>query len=195
MFERFTDEARAVVVMAQTDARRLGHHYIGTEHLLLGLLDRPHTLAHRLLNQHGLDRASAERVLHAMPGFSEDDELDAEALGSIGIDIDAVRARVEATFGRGALDRPRDRPGGRRKKPPTGHLPFTRGAKKSLELALREAQRLHHNYIGDGHLLLGLLREAHGLAAQIIVGAGIDPKQLRAEIEEQLPPDFFASTG
>ncbi|WP_029136509.1 Clp protease N-terminal domain-containing protein [Nakamurella lactea] len=194
MFERFTEEARAVVVMAQENARQLGHSYIGTEHLLLGLLDRPQTLAARLLAEHGLDKKTAEQTFLGMAGVSEDDEIDAEALGAIGIDLDAVRRRVEATFGPGALE-PRGDRRSKRRKTVTGHIPFTRRSKKALELALREAQRLHHNYIADGHLLLGLLREGNGIASQIIVGAGIDPKQLREEIDAQLPPDFIASTG
>lgn len=194
MFERFTEDARQVVVLAQHDARQLGHHFIGTEHLLLGLLDRPQTLAAHLLAEHGLDKQAAQTTFHAMTGRREDDELDAEALGAIGIDLDVVRRRVEAAFGAGALDRQR-RPRGQRRKLPSGHLPFTRRAKKTLELALRESQRLHHRYIGGGHLLLGLLREGDGIAYQIIVGAGIDPKQLRAELDEQLPPDYTSAAG
>lgn len=195
MFERFTEQAREIVVAAQLNARRLGHGFIGTEHLLLGLLDQPECPAAQLLATHGLTKQSAEQTLLGMAGRSENDDIDAEALGAIGIDLDAVRERVEATFGPGALDRPGDRRASRRRRPPTGHIPFTRGAKKSLELALREAQRLQHNYIGDGHLLLGLIREGHGIASQIFVGAGIDPKQLRTEMERQLPPDFNAAAG
>src|SRR6476620_3808868 len=103
MFERFTDEAREVVVRAQEEARRLHHHYIGTEHLLLGLLDRPGAPVAMILTRHGLTRDAA---IEAIRSFTAGDGLDAEALGTVGIDLDAVRSSVEATFGPGALDVP-----------------------------------------------------------------------------------------
>lgn len=191
MFERFSDGARQAVAYAQENARRLGHGYIGTEHLLLGLLDQPQALAGRLLAEHGLAKADAERTVLALAGDGEE-ELDAEALTSIGIDLTAVRDRVEATFGAGALDRSARRRGRRADKPVTGHIPFTRRAKKSLELALRAAERLHHPYIGDGHLLLGLLDEGGGLAFRVIDGADIDVTRLRAELDAQIPKDVPA---
>jgi len=193
MFERFTVQARQTVVGAQEQARRLGDQHIGTQHLLLGLIGQPTTLSARLLAGHGLDAATAERIVAATPADSAAD-LDADALAAIGIDLNAVRDRVEAAFGPGALDRPSER-GGRRGRTLAGHLPLTRRAKESLELALREAQRLHHGYLGDGHLLLGLIGQTDCAASRVIVAAGIDPDRLRLELQQQLPPDVGASAG
>jgi Clp amino terminal domain, pathogenicity island component len=133
MFERFTDRGRRVVVLAQEEARLLNHTYIGTEHILLGLIH-------------------------------EGEGVAARALTELGISLDAVRAEVEKIVGRG-------------KSPPTGHIPFTPRAKKVLELSLREAINLGHNYIGTEHILLGLIREGEGVAAQVLLklGAGLDP--------------------
>jgi Clp amino terminal domain, pathogenicity island component len=132
MFERFTDRGRRVVVLAQEEARLLNHNYIGTEHVLLGLIH-------------------------------EEQGVAARALTELGISLDAVRAEVEQIVGQG-------------KSPPTGHIPFTPRAKKVLELSLREALALGHNYIGTEHILLGLIREGEGVAAQVLVklGAGLD---------------------
>jgi hypothetical protein len=149
MFERFTDQSRRAVVLAQEEARRLDHNYIGTEHLLAGL---------RLE-----DRGAAPR-----------------ALESAGITLGAVRAQIEALVGRGQL-------------PPSGHIPFTRPAKKCLELALRESLELGHNFIGTGHLLLGLMSEDDCVAVRVLGELGADLAQLRArvilEIEDH-PEDF-----
>jgi ATP-dependent Clp protease ATP-binding subunit ClpA len=124
MFERFSGQARQVVVSAQEEARKLDHNYIGTEHLLLGLLAAPDSLA-------------------------------SASLTALGYTHDDVRAKLEAMVGRG-------------KASPGGHIPFTPRAKKVLELSLREALQLKHNYIGTEHILLGLLREGEGMAAQIL---------------------------
>src|SRR6476661_8078723 len=121
MFERFTEEARQVVVLAQQEARELHSGHIGTEHLLLGLLDQAGSASGAVLARHGLSRAS---VVEAIRAFRSGDGLDAEALGTVGIDLDAVRDSVEATFGPGALDVPG------RGRPPTGHIPFSGRAKK-----------------------------------------------------------------
>ena len=142
MFERFTDRARRVVVLAQEEARTLDHGYIGTEHLLLGLI-------------------------------REGDGVAARALESLGISLDAVREQVGQIIGRG-------------QQPPPGHIPFTPGAKKVLELALREAQQLGHGYIGTGHLLLGLIREGSGVAAQVLVGLGADLSRARQQVVQLL---------
>ncbi|MDQ2847266.1 MAG: Clp protease [Actinomycetota bacterium] len=192
MFERFDITARETVVSAQSAAKRLGHHYIGTEHLLLGLLDQSPALAARLLIGHGLDKPTVEQRVIALAGGGAD-ELDAAALDTIGIDLSAVRSKVEITFGAGALDRgvPTGRGGRRSRKPVSGHLPFTKRAKKSLELALRAADRLGHPYIGDGHLLLGLLDEGGGLAFRVVDGAS-DIGQLRTELEAQIPNELTA---
>jgi ATP-dependent Clp protease ATP-binding subunit ClpA len=169
MFKRFTDPAREASVRAQEQARSLGHNYIGIEHILLGLVATPESQSARCLESQGVDHDQVREALTRIippPG-----DLDAEALETIGIDLFAVRNKVEATFGSGPLDRP---PGsrGRRGRLASGHIPLTPRAKKVLELARREALRLHHEYIADGHILLGLLREGEGLAVRILVDAG-----------------------
>ena len=176
MFERFTEEARHVVVRAQEEARRLHHHHIGTEHLLLGLLDQ-HTPSAAVLIRHGLTRESTVAAIRAFIGA---EGLDAAALGSVGIDLDAVRDSVEAAFGPGALDVPRGR------RDVKGHIPFTPRAKKVLELSLREALALRSKSIADGHMALGLLREGEGLAMKIIHDRGLDAGALREEIRTAL---------
>jgi ATP-dependent Clp protease ATP-binding subunit ClpA len=138
MFERFTDRARRVVVLAQEEARMLQHSYIGTEHLLLGIL-------------------------------AGGDGTAVRALDEIGITLDIVRQQVEQIVGLG-------------KKSLTGHIPFTPRAKKVLELSLREALRLGHNYIGTEHILLGIIREGEGVAAQILTRLGDDLSVVRAHV-------------
>ena len=143
MFERFTDRARRVVVLAQEEARLLNHNYIGTEHILLGLIH-------------------------------EGEGVAAKALESLGISLEAVRAQVEEIIGQG-------------QSAPTGHIPFTPRAKKVLELSLREALQLGHNYIGTEHILLGLIREGEGVAAQVLVKlGGGELSKVRGEVARQL---------
>jgi ATP-dependent Clp protease ATP-binding subunit ClpC len=143
MFERFTDRARRVVVLAQEEARELDHNYIGTEHLLLGLL-------------------------------REGEGVAARALDELGISRTAVREQVVKLIGRGG-------------RTPTGHIPFTPRAKKALELSLREALQLNHNHIGTEHLLLGLIREGEGVAAQVLVELGASLNRVRAKVLELVP--------
>ncbi|HEY1279099.1 MAG TPA: Clp protease N-terminal domain-containing protein [Acidimicrobiales bacterium] len=143
MFERFTARARNAVVLAQEEARRLDHNYIGTEHVLLGLLREPEGVAGR-------------------------------ALRRLGISLEAVRSSIEQIIGRGG------------ERPPEGHIPFTPRAKKVLELSLREALQLGHNYIGTEHILLGLIREGEGVAAQILVQRGADLERVRKMVMEEL---------
>jgi hypothetical protein len=138
MFERFTDRARRVVVLAQEEARHLNHNYIGTEHILLGLI-------------------------HESEGIA------ARALTELDISLEAVRAQVVEIVGRGA-------------EAPTGHIPFTPRAKKVLELSLREALSLGHNYIGTEHILLGLIREGEGVAAQVLVKLGASFDRVRQQV-------------
>jgi ATP-dependent Clp protease ATP-binding subunit ClpA len=176
MFERFTEDARQVVVRAQEEARRLHSDHIGTEHLLLGLLDQDSPTA-AVLVRHGLTR---EPTVTAIRAFTGAEGLDAAALGAVGIDLDAVRDSVEAAFGPGALDSP----GGARG--PKGHLPFTPRAKKVLELSLREAIAGKSRSIADGHIALGLLREGEGLAMKVVHDRGIDAGALREEIRTAL---------
>jgi len=144
MFERFTDRARRVVVLAQEEARFLNHDYIGTEHLLLGLIH-------------------------------EGEGVAALALESLGMRLEAVRAQVEEIIGRGESE-----------AASSGHIPFTPRAKKVLELSLRESQQLGHNYIGTEHILLGLIREGQGVAAQVLVKLGADLSRARGRVIELL---------
>ena len=179
MFERFTEEARQTVVLAQQEARELHAGHIGTEHLLLGLVGQGGTAVADLLARHGLDRRS---TMQAIARFTGGAALDAEALGAVGIDLDAVRERVEATFGPGALDAPG--PGRRRES--SGHIPFTPRAKKVLELSLREAIAMKSTSIADGHIALGLLREGEGLAMKVLADRGVDTVELRRELTAAL---------
>ena len=142
MFERFTDRARRVVVLAQEEARALNHNYIGTEHILLGLIQ-------------------------------EGEGVAAKALESMGISLDAVRTEVKDIIGTGG-------------HPPSGYIPFTPRAKKVLELALREALQLGHKYIGTEHILLGLIREGEGVAAQVLVKLGADLSRVRQQVIQLL---------
>ncbi|HPQ74480.1 MULTISPECIES: ATP-dependent Clp protease ATP-binding subunit [Phycicoccus] len=138
MFERFTDRARRVVVLAQEEARMLNHNYIGTEHILLGLIHEGEGVASKALEQ-------------------------------LGVSLDAVREQVQEIIGQG-------------QQAPTGHIPFTPRAKKVLELSLREALQLGHNYIGTEHILLGLIREGEGVAAQVLVKLGADLARVRQTV-------------
>lgn len=201
MFERFTDAARAVVKGAQTEARlcgRCGQNHIGTEHLLLALLRPGSGIPYDLLTTAGL---SHERVAAFITGLADATEplgaADAAALEAIGIDLDAVRTKLEENFGPGALTPPQPpaRRGlfRRRAKPAgTGHMPFTPRAKVVLELSLREALRLKHRYIGSEHILLGLIREGKGLAARILTDNGIDLADLRTRTEQAIATDAKA---
>ena len=142
MFERFTDRARRVVVLAQEEARMLNHNYIGTEHILLGLIH-------------------------------EGEGVAAKGLEALGISLEAVRSQVEEIIGQG-------------QQAPSGHIPFTPRAKKVLELSLREALQLGHNYIGTEHILLGLIREGEGVAAQVLVKLGADLNRVRQQVIQLL---------
>jgi ATP-dependent Clp protease ATP-binding subunit ClpC len=142
MFQRFTDRARRVVVLAQEEARMLQHNYIGTEHILLGLIH-------------------------------EGEGVAARALESLGIGLEAVRLQVEEIIGRGQYAS-------------SGHIPFTPRAKKVLELSLREALQLGHTYIGTEHILLGLIREGDGVAAQVLVRLGANLDRTRQQVIQTL---------
>ena len=142
MFERFTDRARRVVVLAQEEARLLNHNYIGTEHILLGLIH-------------------------------EGEGVAAKALESLDISLEQARAQVEEIIGNGGTA-------------PSGHIPFTPRAKKVLELSLREALQLGHNYIGTEHILLGLIREGEGVAAQVLESLGAELSRVRQQVVQVL---------
>jgi ATP-dependent Clp protease ATP-binding subunit ClpA len=197
MFERFTDEAREVVKGAQVEARQLKHRHIGTEHLLLSLLNNGGTgIAPAVLRDAGVYPERVRADVQAALATSADrlGPADAEALRAIGIDLDAVRSKIEESFGEGALEPPSAGP--RRRGLFRGratahgespwHIPFTPRAKKVLELSLREALRLKHNYIGAEHILLGLLREGEGLAAKVLADADVSLDDLRRRILDAL---------
>ncbi|WP_395109579.1 Clp protease N-terminal domain-containing protein [Actinomadura sp. SCN-SB] len=176
MFERFTKEARFAVVQAQDECRGLSAKRMGTEHLLLGLLDGDGP-AGRVLREHGLEITALREAVRRGAGG---DPLDADALRSLGIDLDAVRRAAEETFGEGALDAP---PGAHRKR---GYLHPDPAAKKSLELALRHAVRLKNNHISDGHLLLGLIHDENATAVTLLRAHGVDIDALRADITKAI---------
>lgn len=142
LFSRFDDRARRVIVLAQEEARLINHNYIGTEHLLLGLL-------------------------------SEASGVGAQALSALGISLETVRADIEARIGTGSST-------------PTGHIPFTPRAKRVLELSLREALQFGHDYIGTEHLLLALLHEGEGVAAQVLRDLKVKEDVLRSEVRKLL---------
>jgi ATP-dependent Clp protease ATP-binding subunit ClpC len=150
VFERFTDRARRSVVLAQEEARALNHNYIGTEHILLGLV-------------------------------RERDGVAGKALVSLDISLDAVRQQVDEIVGQGQAV-------------PRGHIPFTPRAKKVLELSLREALQLGHNYIGTEHILLGLIREGEGVAAQVLQKLGADLNRVRQTVI-QILSGYAAGAG
>lgn len=201
MFERFTHAAREVVVRAQEEARELQQAPIGTQHVLLALLaDETGPVASApALRARNVDAAylRAEVVRRVGPGtgphpdvLAEADEQDAAALKAIGIDLDAVRRAIEENFGPGALRLPRNTPPKRRgllgRLRGGGHTPFSPRSKKVLELSLREALRLKHNFIAPEHILLGILRERQGVAVQILTEAEVDLAQLRVEVTRSL---------
>ncbi|MBO0828332.1 MAG: hypothetical protein J2P24_11185 [Streptosporangiales bacterium] len=190
MFERFTDEARAVVVRAQADARLLHHGHVGCEHLLLAAAEGE-TPAGQALRDLGCTPEAVRTQLSALRAGAAA-SYDRDALASIGIDLDAVRERVEAAFGPGALERPPVE-GGRRfglrrrrnGSPGSGHVPFTPLAKKCLELALREASARHDRRLGAEHLVLALSSIRGGLAPRVLARIDVSPAQLRWEVERR----------
>ena len=192
MFEHFTDRARGAVVFAQEEARGMHHNYLGTEHLLLGLLHDSTSVGRQALDRLGVSLDDVRSEIVRVVGEGQPltlGEEDAAALRVFGIDLDEVRRRIEETFGEGALDRiaPAGRRG-RRKEcvPSVGHIPFTPRAKKALELALREANELRHDYIGTEHILLGLVREREGLAAGMLAERNVSDQQVRTVVSELL---------
>jgi len=217
MFERFTDRARRVVVLAQEEARMLNHNYIGTEHILLGLIHEGEGVAAKALESLGISleavRQQVEEIIgqgqqapsghipftprakkvlelslrealqlghnyigteHILLGLiREGDGVAAQVLVKLGADLNRVRQQVEEIIGQG-------------QQAPSGHIPFTPRAKKVLELSLREALQLGHNYIGTEHMLLGLVREGEGVAAQVLVSLGADLARVRQQVIQLL---------
>jgi ATP-dependent Clp protease ATP-binding subunit ClpA len=190
MFERFTDRAREAVVLAQDEASLLRHNYIGTEHLLLGILREGSGVAARVLERLGVRLEDARSDVARMigEGLGREGAEDTEALRAIGIDVEEVRRRIEEAFGPGALDhRPRRRSWRRtRCDPEPGRIPFTPRAKKVLEHSLREARALGHDYIGTEHVLLGLVREGEGMGAQILDARGGRDGDIRRLVTEEI---------
>jgi ATP-dependent Clp protease ATP-binding subunit ClpA len=180
MFERFTENARTVVVLAQQDARERGDSAIDTGHVLRALFAVPDNLAIMVLEGFSVRRADAEAGLAARRAAPPPvDGADADALAALGIDLDEVRRRVEEAFGPGALDRARSP----KRRFLGGHIPFAKEAKKALELALREALALKHNYIGTEHILLGLLH-GEGAAHDVLVERGVLLDVARVIVDE-----------
>ena len=192
MFEHFTERAQGTVVFAQEEALGLHHRYIGTEHLLLGLLRDSNSVGYEALRRLGvrLDDVRSEVVRLVGEGPSRTlDEKDAEALRVLGIDLDEVRRRTEEVFGEGALGGVVPARRRHRKKAcaaSAGHIPFTPRAKKVLELALREAKALRHDYIGTEHILLGLVRERDGLASGMLSERSVSDERVRTVVRELL---------
>lgn len=179
MFEKFTSDAREAVVAAQKEARGLDASRIETTHMFLGILASAGSGLRSALAEEGYTDVSVRSALSDGVALGE---RDAEALGSIGIDLDAVRASLEATFGEGALDRPVPEKKGWLSRR-TGHIPFTSAAKKALELSLREAIARKDAEIRCEHLLLGLIGGADEKFTAIVS----EPDQLRARIESLVP--------
>ncbi len=200
MFERFTHAAREVVVQSQFEARQMGHSPIGTQHVLLALVADENSSVARALREQGVDEVSVREAIISRLGdravatdpLPDADDEDAAALKAIGIDIEQVRRAVEENFGPDALRLPRreEEPKrglfGRIRGASGGHIPFSPRSKKVLELSLREAVRLHHNFIAPEHIMLGLLREGEGMGALILAVARVDQATLRAELKKSL---------
>jgi ATP-dependent Clp protease ATP-binding subunit ClpA len=185
MLERFTDEARRVVTTeAVAEARRLGHDYVGTEHLTLALALSGSAVA-AVLEESGAGHAAMDRSVRELLGLPRLDQ-DRDALAVLGIDVDDVRAAVESTFGPGVLDRSPVRRG-RRGSAAVPRPRFTRRAKKVLEIAVREVG-IHNREISTWHLLLGVLREGEGLGYRALVHAGVDVAGLQATVQQRLRP-------
>jgi len=179
MREALTNQLSQALAQAQQEARALNQEFVGTEHLLLGLLDDPEGRAARILcERFAVDGEWAHREVERIVGRGEPG-IDADALATLGIDLDAVRERVERTFGAGALSRRRCRRG----LMTGGALPFTARAKKALELSLREAIAMGDDHIGSEHLLLGLAREGDGVACRMLRSRGIDRDTVRAALQ------------
>ena len=217
MFERFTDRARRVVVLAQEEARMLNHNYIGTEHILLGLIHEGEGVAAKALESLGISldavRQQVEEIIgqgqqapsghipftpqakkvlelslseskalghhyigteHILLGLIREGKgVGAKALESLGISLDTVRQQVQEIIGQG-------------QHAPSGHIPFTPAAKEVLELALSESKALGHHYVGTEHILLGLIREGDGVAAQVLVRLGADLNRVRQQVIQLL---------
>ena len=193
MFNRFTPQARQVVRQAQEHAVRLGHDWIGCEHLLLAVAD-PRTAVGVLISRAGASQAALEEAVAVVVGPGSVESDDKLLLATLGIDAEEVRQAVEATFGSGALSgaRTSERRGRRRRlrhrraacASSPGRSPLTPKAKRCLELSLRESLRLEHDHVGLEHIALALLSRDDTAAWQVLLHVGVDPDQLRRAVEE-----------
>ena len=176
MFEKFTNLAKRSITLSQDEAITLGHDFIGTEHMLLGLVRVPESIAGQILGEQGVTadrvRAQALRLLEAAGVSANGGREATEALAVIGIDVEEIRRRADDTFGPGQFKFPR--PG------------YTRRAKTVLELTLRESTELGHDYIGTEHLLLAMLAEGEGVGVQVLGGLGVDPAALRTTVLDRV---------
>jgi ATP-dependent Clp protease ATP-binding subunit ClpA len=195
MFERFTPGARSIVVEAQNHARRLGHRYIGTEHLLLALCSSGEPVA-GVLRTFNLTTAAVEADVLRLLGCPSL-EPDRAALASLGIDLDRVLQTIEANHGPDALGAISTKPRRLLRRRRTtcadvdrrpGHIPFAARTKKCLELSLREALRLHQNFIAPEHIALGIIREGQGLACLIVAQELTQFESLRTALEQSVRP-------
>lgn len=196
MFERFTAEARDVVVQAQLEARSLGHGWIGAEHLFLGALTHPDAPGMSAVVKLGVTTESFRPAVGELIGSGADElgPQDVEALGTLGIDLDEVRQRVEASFGPGALERAGQ--AGRRSKLPwrrskcsevrAGELPFTPRAKRALARGLHEALGRKDQHIGVAHLVLGLLDPHGNVAVDVLHRLGVSLEEVRSAVLAEL---------
>lgn len=196
MFERFTKEARQAVMAAVEEARQRQVDSVRTEHVLAALFDAPDNLAVHVLGLHGIDRdvvrdeidrlapVPSERDPDRGPAEGERPFLDADALSTLGIDLDEVRRQAEEAFGPGALDRTHAARGHGKGRGRWGHIPFDRTSKKTLELALRETLHLKHPSIGAEHILLGLLHTETGAAHHVLTAHGMTLNATRAMVDK-----------
>lgn len=201
MFEKFTRQARQLVVGAQEEARELGHGWIGTEHLLLAALRQPGDPGTATLVRLGVTFKGCRSAVTGVVGQESGalGEQDAEALKALGIDLDEIRRRAEGAFGSGALDVPAEDPAEKRRRPfplgrrrdrdddaPSRHIPFTARAKKALELALREAVARKDRHIGVEHVVLALLRSDDNITTALFAELDLVPREAREHVLSDL---------
>jgi ATP-dependent Clp protease ATP-binding subunit ClpA len=181
MFERFTPAARSAVMRARDETRLLAHPMVDCAHVLLGVLQEADSTGARALRSLGVEADALREGVRRSDGFTFT-VAEAEALRTVGIELDDVRRRIEETFGPGALGRTFDA----RRARGGGHIPFTSGAKKALELALREALQLGRRYIGTEHIVLGLIRDERSSALRLLQARGLDREEVRAAVLREL---------
>lgn len=179
MFEFFTDRARQAVTLSQDEAIALGHDFIGTEHVLLGLIGTDRSTAAGVLREQGVEltraRAETVRIVEADGITATGGQPAKDALSSIGIDVEEIRRRADNTFGPGAFQYPRPA--------------YTTDAKKALELTLSEARELGHEKFGTEHILLGMLAAGEGRGLDVLAALGVDLGGLRRAVLARVARD------